>query len=88
MRYLAQKIPLQFFAKGHNSRKGYNPDKNTNKGQLFFHDRKFKQENHGSRFAHLSDIATDVMQHFSNPIITTNETSFEQFLVLKQNIWA
>ena len=29
----------------------------------------------------------DVMQHFSNPIIATNEISFEQFLVLK-NIWA
>ena len=28
----------------------------------------------------------DVMQHFSNPIIATNEISFEQFLVLK-NKW-
>ena len=36
-----------------------------------------KQEAHGPRFAHLSDIATADMQMlcniFSNPIITTNE---------------
>ena len=31
----------------------------------------------------------DVMQHFSNPIIATKKiSSFEQFLVLKKNIWA
>ena len=35
-----------------------------------------KQEAHGPRFAHLSDSHcrhADVMQHFSNPIIATNE---------------
>ena len=30
----------------------------------------------------------DVMQHFSNPFIATNErSSFKKFLVLKKNIW-
>ena len=35
-----------------------------------------KQEAHGPQFAHLSDSHcrhADVMQHFSNPIIATNE---------------
>ena len=32
-----------------------------------------KQEAHGPRVAHLSDIATADMQHFSNPFIATNE---------------
>ena len=36
-----------------------------------------EQEAHGPRLAHLSDIShcryADVMQHFSNPIIATNE---------------
>ena len=55
-------------------------------------DRK-KQEAHGPRFAHLSDIATADMQMLCNifPILSSQLmkiSSFEQFLVLKKNIWA
>ena len=32
-----------------------------------------KQEAHGPQVAHLSDTATADMQHFSNPVIATNE---------------
>ena len=45
---------------------------------------KNEQEAHGPWVAHLSDIATaDVMQHFSNPVIATNE---KIILILKKNI--
>ena len=51
------------------------------------------QEAHGPRFAHLSDIATADMQMLCNiyPILSSQLmkiSSFEQFLVLKKNIWA
>ena len=51
-----------------------------------------KQEAHGPRFAHLSDIATADMQMLCNifPILSSQLmkiSSFEQFLVLKKNIW-
>ena len=54
---------------------------------------KKKQEAHGPRFAHLSDIATADMQMLCNifPILSSQLmkiSSFEQFLVLKKNIWA
>ena len=54
---------------------------------------KLKQEAHGPRFAHLSDIATADMQMLCNifPILSSQLmkiSSFEQFLVLKKNIWA
>ena len=53
----------------------------------------YKQEAHGPRFAHLSDIATADMQMLCNifPILSSQLmkiSSFEQFLVLKKNIWA
>ena len=52
-----------------------------------------KQEAHRPRFAHLSDIATVDMQMLCNifPILSSQLmkiSSFEQFLVLKKNIWA
>ena len=52
-----------------------------------------QQEAHGPRFAHLSDIATTDMQMLCNifPILSSQLmkiSSFEQFLVLKKNIWA
>ena len=55
--------------------------------------RKKKQEAHGPRFVHLSDIATADMQMLCNifPILSSQLmkiSSFEQFLVLKENIWA
>ena len=54
--------------------------------------KKAKQEAHGPRLAHLSDSYykyADVMQHFSNPIIALMKgSSFKQFLVLRNNIWA
>ena len=48
-----------------------------------------KQEAHGPRFAHLSDIATAHMQMLCNifPILSSQLmkiSSFEQFLVLKE----
>ena len=54
---------------------------------------KQKQEAHGPRFAHLSDIATADMHMLCNifPILSSQLmkiSSFEQFLVLKKNIWA
>ena len=54
--------------------------------------RKKKQEAHGPRFAHLSDIATADMQVLCNifPILSLQLmkiSSFEQFLVLKTNLW-
>ena len=54
---------------------------------------KTKQEAHGPRFAHLSDIATADMQMLCNifPILSSQLmkiSSFEQFLVLEKNIWA
>ena len=54
--------------------------------------KKKKPEAHGPRFAHLSDIATADMQMLCNifPILSSQlmKISFEQFLVLKKNIWA
>ena len=55
--------------------------------------RLYKQEAHGPRFTHLSDIATADMQMLCNifPILSSQLmkiSSFEQFLVLKKNIWA
>ena len=55
--------------------------------------KKIRQEAHGPRFAHLSDIATADMQMLCNiyPILSSQLmkiSSFEQFLVLKTNIWA
>ena len=52
-----------------------------------------KQEAHGPRFAHLSDIATADMQMLCNifRILSSQVmkiSSFEQFLDLKKNIWA
>ena len=52
-----------------------------------------QQEAHGPRFAHLSDTATADMQMLCNifPILSSQLmkiSSFEQFLVLKKNIWA
>ena len=52
-----------------------------------------EQEAHGPWFAHLSDIATADMQMLCNifPILSSQLmkiSSFEQFLVLKKNIWA
>ena len=52
-----------------------------------------KQEVHGPRLAHLSDIATADMQMLCNifPILSSQLmeiSSFDQFLVLKKNIWA
>ena len=61
---------------------------------LFFSEKnKQKQEAHGPQFAHLSDIATADMQMLCNiyPILSSQLmkiSSFEQFLVLKKNIWA
>ena len=54
---------------------------------------KKKQEAHGPQFAHLSDIATADMQMLCNilPVLSSQLmkiSSFEQFLVLKKNIWA
>ena len=54
---------------------------------------KQQQEAHGPRFTHLSDIATADMQMLCNifPILSSQLmkiSSFEQFLVLKKNIWA
>ena len=51
------------------------------------------QEAHGPWFAHLSDIVTADMQMLSNifPILSSQLmkiSSFEQFTVLKKNIWA
>ena len=51
------------------------------------------QEAHGPRFAHLSDIATADMQMLCNifPVLSSQLmkiSSFEQFVVLKKNIWA
>ena len=56
-------------------------------------DHDVKQEAHGPRFAHLSDLATADMQMLCNifPILSSQLmkiSSFEQFLVLKKNIWA
>ena len=52
---------------------------------------KKKQEAHGPRFAHLSDIATADMQMLCNIFLILSsqlmKISFEQFLVLKKNIW-
>ena len=55
-------------------------------------DKNIKQEAHGPRFAHLSDIATADMQMLCNifPILSSQLmkiSSFEQFLVLEKNIW-
>ena len=52
-----------------------------------------KQEAHGPRLAHLSVITTADMQMLCNifPIQSSQpmkRSSFEQFLVLKKNIWA
>ena len=52
-----------------------------------------EQEAHGPRFAQLSDITTADMQMLCNifPILSSQLmkiSSFEQFLVLKKNIWA
>ena len=52
-----------------------------------------KQEAHRPWFVHLSDIATADMQMLCNifPILSSQLmkiSSFEQFLVLKKNIWA
>ena len=54
---------------------------------------KEQQEAYGPQLAHLSDIATAVMQMLCNifPILSSQlmkRSSFEQFLVLKKNIWA
>ena len=53
---------------------------------------KITQEAHGPRFAQVSDIATADMQILCNifPILKKlmKISSFEQFLVLKKNIWA
>ena len=54
---------------------------------------KQKQEAHRPRLAHLSDIITADMQMLCNifPILSSQlmkRSSFEQFLVLKKNIWA
>ena len=54
---------------------------------------KNKQAAHGPRFAHLSDIVTADMQILCNifQILSSQLmkiSSFEQFLVLKKNIWA
>ena len=64
-------------------------------GQKLGHQAKTKQEAHVSRFAHLSDLATADMQMLCNifPILSSqlmkiHVSSFEQFLVLKKNIWA
>ena len=56
-------------------------------------EKKKKQEAHGPRFAHLSDITIADMQMLCNifPILSSQLmkiSSFEQFLVLKKNIWA
>ena len=53
----------------------------------------YKQEAHGPRLAHLSDTATADMQMLCNifPILSMQlmkGSSFKQFLVLKNNIWA
>ena len=51
-----------------------------------------KQEAHGPRVAHLSDIATAYMQMLCNifPILSSQlmkRSSFKQFLILKKNIY-
>ena len=51
-----------------------------------------KQEAHGPRVAHLSDIATADMQMLCNifPILSSQlmkRSSFKQFLILKKNIY-
>ena len=61
--------------------------------QGFCQNKQIKQEAHRPRFAHLSDTATADMQMLCNifPILSSQLmkiSSFEQFLVLKQNIWA
>ena len=53
---------------------------------------KYKQEAHGPRVAHLSDIATADMQMLCNifPILSSQlmkRSSFKQFLILKKNIY-
>ena len=52
-----------------------------------------KQEAHGPQLAHLNDITTADMQMLCNifPILSSQpmkRSLFEQFLVLKKNIWA
>ena len=37
---------------------------------------------------HIATADMQMLRKFSNPIMATNELSFEQFLVLKKNIWA
>ena len=59
----------------------------------FWFRRRSKQEAHRPWFAHLSAIATADMQMLCNifPILSSQLmkiSSFEQFLVLKKNIWA
>ena len=61
--------------------------------QVSFTLQPYKQEAHGPRFTHLSDIATADMQMLCNifPILSSQLvkiSSIEQFLVLKKNIWA
>ena len=59
---------------------------------FFFQKKKKKTKTRGPRFAHLNDIATADMQMLCNifPILSSQlmKISFEQFLVLKKNIWA
>ena len=61
---------------------------------IYFYHRitKFKQEAHGPRVAHLSDIATADMQMLCNifPILSSQlmkRSSFKQFFILKKNIY-
>ena len=61
--------------------------------QMAFQFRRSEQEAHRPQFAHLSDIATADMQMLCNIFPTLSSqlmkiSSFEQFLVLKKNIWA
>ena len=59
---------------------------------MFYEEIRIKQEAHGPRVAHLSDIATAEMQMLCNifPILSSQlmkRSSFKQFLILKKNIY-
>ena len=59
---------------------------------LFLKSKHLKQEAHGPRVAHLSDIATADMQMLCNifPILSSQlmtRSSFKQFFILKKKIY-
>ena len=76
-----------------NNNDNYRQNQTSLSGRRSRRDQSREQEAHGPRFAHLSHIATGDMQMLCNifPILSSQLmkiSSFEQFLVLKKNIWA